>query len=133
MVGSRSSYDNHSLIAELYDQVVPYRERPDVPFCVEEATRSGGPVLELGCGTGRILVPVARAGIEIVGLDNSESMLDVCRKRLDDEEQAVRSLVTLRQGDMRRLRLDRSSPLITMPFRSLQHMLSASEQLSCLR
>jgi SAM-dependent methyltransferase len=131
-MASSSSYDGDRLTAELYDHVVPYRERPDVPFYVEEARRSGGPVLELGCGTGRILLPIARAGIEITGLDNSERMLDVCRKRLGDEEPEVQSRVTLRRGDMRRFELGRSFALVTMPFRSFQHMLTVDEELSCL-
>jgi len=61
-------YDD-ALVAEFYDHVVPYRNRPDVAFFVDEAARSGGPVLELGCGTGRVLIPTARAGVDIAGLD----------------------------------------------------------------
>ena len=48
----------------------------DVPFYVELARESGGPVLEMGCGTGRVLLPVARAGIEIAGVDASARMLE---------------------------------------------------------
>ncbi len=47
----------------------------DVAFYIEQARKAGSPVLELGCGTGRILIPVAEAGIDIVGLDNSPAML----------------------------------------------------------
>jgi 2-polyprenyl-3-methyl-5-hydroxy-6-metoxy-1,4-benzoquinol methylase len=61
-------YEDYAFIADLYDHIVPYRDRPDVAFFVEAAQESGGPVLEVGCGTGRILIPTARAGIEIVGL-----------------------------------------------------------------
>ncbi|MDZ7644738.1 MAG: class I SAM-dependent methyltransferase [Woeseiaceae bacterium] len=48
-------------------------------FYVEAAKHSAAPVLEVGCGTGRILIPTARAGIQIVGFDLSEHMLSVCR------------------------------------------------------
>lgn len=129
---ARSSYDDHPLTAQLYDHVVPYRDRPDVAFYVEQATRSGGPVLELGCGTGRILIPTARAGVEIVGLDAAESMLAVCQARLSDEPESVRSRVTLMGGDMRDFDLGQSFSLVTMPFRSFQHVLTVDEQLSCL-
>jgi len=128
----RNSYDDNPSTAEFYDHVVPYCDRPDVAFYVEEASRSGGPVLELGCGTGRILIPTARAGIEIVGVDASESMLSVCRRNLDGEPDTVRALVKLRQGDMRDFELGQSFGLITMPFRSFQHVLTVDEQLCCL-
>ena len=52
-------YDEYQSIAELYDYVIPYRNRPDVVFFVEAAKKSGGAVLEAGCGTGRELIPAA--------------------------------------------------------------------------
>jgi ubiquinone/menaquinone biosynthesis C-methylase UbiE len=55
----------------------------DIPFYVEYAKKSGGPVLELGCGTGRALIPIAKAGIEIWGLDISKSMLEIAKKEVD--------------------------------------------------
>ena len=81
--------DEYALIAGLYDHVIPYRERPDVDFYVAAAREAGGPVLELGCGTGRILIPTARAGLEIVGVDLSPRMLAVCRERLRNEAEAL--------------------------------------------
>ena len=72
-----SSYD---AIAELYD---PWSASvvEDVAFYLEEARRSGGPVVELGVGTGRIAVPIAADGIRIIGVDSSRGMLDVCARR----------------------------------------------------
>ena len=78
-MGHAGGYEDYAFIADLYDFVVPYRGRPDVAFFVEAAQESGGPVLEVGCGTGRVLIPKARAGVEITGLDLSEHMLAVCR------------------------------------------------------
>jgi SAM-dependent methyltransferase len=126
------SYDEYSAIAELYDYVVPYRERGDVDFFVEAAKESGGPVLEVGCGTGRVLIPTAQAGIEITGLDLSPHMLAVCRKRLQAEAQEVQSRVRLVEGDMRRFELDQTFQLITLPFRPFQHLTTVEEQLACL-
>lgn len=74
-------YGDYQSTADLYDYVVPYRERADVDFFVEAAIESGGPVLEIGCGTGRVLIPTARAGVEITGLDLSPHMLEICWHR----------------------------------------------------
>lgn len=126
------AYDEYAWIADLYDHVTLYRERPDVSFFVDAAAAAGNPVLELGCGTGRVLIPTARAGIETVGVDLSPHMLAVCRRRLEDEPGAVRSKVTLVQADMRTFGLDRQFTLVTMPFRPFQHLLTVEDQLSCL-
>ena len=64
-------YGEYGFTAEYYDHVTSYRERSDIPFWVEMAQASGGPVLEIGCGTGRVLIPIARAGIDITGIDLS--------------------------------------------------------------
>jgi SAM-dependent methyltransferase len=124
--------DEYAAIADLYDDVIPYRDRSDVAFFVEEARASGGPVLELGCGTGRVLIPTARAGIDIAGLDASPGMLAVCRGRVADEPESVRSRVELIQGDMRSFALDRKFALVTLPFRPFQHLLTVEDQLACL-
>lgn len=126
-------YSDYNFIADLYDHVTPYRERADVAFFVDEATKSGGPVLEIGCGTGRVLIPTARAGIEIVGLDLSDHMLERCRTKLSFESEEVRSRATLVKGDMRSFHLGREFRLVTFPFRPFQHLTTVEDQLSCLR
>ena len=126
------SYDEYMSIAELYDYVVPYRERQDVAFFVQAARESGGPVLEVGCGTGRVLIPTARAGLEITGLDLSPHMLAICRERLKAEPEEVRTRVQLVEGDMRRFELSQSFQLITLPFRPFQHLTTVADQLACL-
>ena len=126
------SYDEYAFIADLYDHVVPYRDRPDVAFFVEVASKTGPPVLEVGCGTGRVLIPTARAGIDIVGLDLSPRMLETCRERLHDEPAAVQSRVRLVEGDMRSFDLGQTFALVTMPFRPFQHLLTVQDQISCL-
>lgn len=124
--------DEYELIAELYDHVGLYRDRPDVGFFVAAARESGGPVLEIGCGTGRVLIPTARAGIATVGLDLSPGMLAVCREKLRREPEAVRSRVELVQADMRGFELRRRFALVTIPFRPFQHLLTVRDQLACL-
>jgi len=125
-------YDEYRFIAELYDHVELYRTRADVAFFVDAAREAGSPVLELGCGTGRVLVPTARAGIDIVGLDGSPHMLDVCRRRLDDEPEDIRGRVRLVEGDMRRFDLGATFALVTIPFRPFQHLTTVDDQLACL-
>jgi 2-polyprenyl-3-methyl-5-hydroxy-6-metoxy-1,4-benzoquinol methylase len=66
-------YDKHS--SEFYDY---HAKRGDVEFYVALAVESGGTVLDIGCGTGRILIPTASAGVSIIGLDKSVEMLDIC-------------------------------------------------------
>jgi SAM-dependent methyltransferase len=126
------SADEYAPIADLYDSVALYRDRPDVAFFVDEARGAGGPVLEVGCGTGRVLIPTARAGVEIVGLDLSPHMLQVCRDRIARESEEVRSRVRLVQADMRHFGLARTFALVTIPFRPFQHLLTVEDQLSCL-
>jgi SAM-dependent methyltransferase len=120
-----SAYDK---IARVYD---PWSRSvvEDVPFYVEEAVRSGGPVLELGVGTGRIAVPIAASGIRVVGVDLSAGMLEVARERA-----ALAGVeVDLRQGDMRDPPVDETFPLVICPFRSLLHMETDDDRRLALR
>ena len=126
------NYDEYMSIAEMYDYVVPSRERGDVNCFVQAAKESGGPVLEAGCGTGRVLIPTARAGILITGLDLSPHMLAVCREKLKTEPPEVQARVRLVQGDMRRFELGQTFQLVTLPFRPFQHLTTVEEQLACL-
>ena len=126
-------YDEYGVSAEFYDYVVPYRDRQDVTFFVDAAKESGGPVLEIGCGTGRILLPTARVGIKIVGLDVSSGMLAVCREQLSREPVEVQANVRLVQADMRNFDLAQSFALVTIPFRPFQHLLTVDDQCACLR
>jgi len=125
-------YDEYGFVAEFYDYVVPYRDRQDVTFFVEAAKESGGPVLEIGCGTGRVLIPTARAGIQVVGLDQSLHMLRVCRERLLREPQDVQSRAQLVQADMRHFELSQTFKLATTPFRPFQHLTTVDDQIGCL-
>ncbi len=120
-----SAYD---AIARVYDPwSVSVTE--DVPFYVAEAVRSGGPVLELGVGTGRIAVPIAAEGIEVVGVDLSAGMLEVARERAE----LAGVSIDLRHGDMRDPPVEGTFPLVTCPFRSLLHMETERDRRMALR
>jgi len=105
----------------------------DVGFYVEEARKSGSPVLELGCGTGRILIPVAEAGLEIVGLDRAPSMLAMAREKVARLPTDTRRRIQLVQGDMREFDLDRKFTLAMIPYRAFLHMLTVEDQRRALR
>jgi SAM-dependent methyltransferase len=125
--------EQYAVTAEFYDYVVPYQTRQDVTFFVEAAQASGGPVLEVGCGTGRVLIPTARASIAISGIDLSPHMLDVCQRRLAQEPAEVQNRVQLEQADMRDFDLGQTFKLITIPFRPFQHLIEVEDQIACLR
>src|SRR5215467_5850702 len=94
-------YEDYPFVAEFYDWVPPYRMRQDAAFFVEMARQADGPVLELGCGTGRVLIPTVRAGIPIIGIDGSSRMLARCREKLASEPKDVQYRVQLLKADMR--------------------------------
>lgn len=124
--------DSYRQIAEFYDYVIPYRERQDVTLYLEFSRESGGPVLEIGCGSGRILIPVAKSGIEITGLDLSDKMLSICKSKLANEPEKVPKNATLLKADMRNFNLNKKFARISIPFRAFQHLLTIEDQISCL-
>jgi SAM-dependent methyltransferase len=129
-----SNIDSYLVAAKYYDGAyASMRGLVDAPFYVDLAKQNGGPVLEIGCGTGRVLLPTAREGIEIHGLDNSAPMLAVLKDKIDREEPAVRERITLHVGDMRDFRLGRKFQLVTIPFRPMQHMFTLADQIAALK
>jgi SAM-dependent methyltransferase len=117
-----SSYD---AIAELYD---PWSRTvtEDIDFYVAEARKARGTVVELGVGTGRIAVPVAAAGVPVVGVDSSAGMLEVCRRRAEAE--GVEHLLDLRLGDLRDPPVSERVRLVTSPFRAFLHLETDAER-----
>jgi len=126
MPAGASPYD---AIARLYD---PWSRSvtEDVGFYVEEAVASGGPVVELGVGTGRIAVPVAEAGVAVIGVDSSAAMLEVCAERAAAAGVAHR--LDLRLGDLRDPPVRERVPLVTCPFRAYLHLRSDDERREAL-
>jgi len=88
----------------------------DVAFFVEAAQEAGSPVLEIGCGTGRTLIPIAQSGIEIVGLDLSESMLAEAQQKVIRLDSQTQQRIQLVQGDMRDFSLGRKFNLVLVTF-----------------
>jgi ubiquinone/menaquinone biosynthesis C-methylase UbiE len=116
---------------EGWDEYAPFYDwenaqtvgRRDVAFWTRVASAAKGPVLELGCGTGRIAMPVAKAGATVVGIDRSAPMLDRARKRV--KRARVGPRVQLVRGDIRHLPFpDRTFPLVMAPYGILQSLLA---------
>jgi SAM-dependent methyltransferase len=125
--------DSYNVSAKYYDAAyAAKKDLVDIPFYVDLAQRLGGPVLEIACGTGRVLLNIGRAGLEIVGVDQSKAMLNVFETQLQREPSEVRSRVSVYEGDMRRFRLGRKFPLVIIPFRPMQHMLTLKDQIAAL-
>jgi SAM-dependent methyltransferase len=117
-------------IARIYD---PWSRSvtEDIGFYVEHAVASGGPVVELAVGTGRIAVPIAEAGIEVIGVDSSPGMLAVARETA--LAAGVEDRLDLRVGDLTQPPVELTVPLVICPFRTLLHMPGEAQKLEALR
>lgn len=127
---SPAFYERPGLNIETYD----LRADPgDVAFYVERAVASGGPVLELACGTGRVTWAIAAAGIHITGLDRSPDMLRAAEAKRQKAGAAVSERAKFVTGDITNFDLDQRFPLIICPFRSFQMLLTVEQERDCLR
>jgi len=104
----------------------------DIPFYVEYAKKCGGEVLELACGTGRVLIPMAQEGMKIAGLDISEEMLDITREKIEKLDENTKRDIEITKGDMRKFELKRRFSMIYIAFRSFQSLLTKQDQGACL-
>ena len=123
---------NFAQWADWYD--VYYSNVPEVEtsFYVDLARESGGPVLEIGVGTGRLAIPTASAGVSVTGLDLSQTMLDRADAKLR-RSQPLTGVLDLIRADMREFDLCKSFPLVTIPSNTLLLALSQEDQLRTLR
>jgi SAM-dependent methyltransferase len=119
------------VIAEYYDLLYAERE-DDLDLWLSLAEKFGEPILEIGCGTGRLLLPLAEAGYRICGIDLSELALSAARARLEGaglSRQAEVFLADMRDFSLRRKRFH----LAFIPINTFMHCLDTEEQLACLR
>lgn len=117
-------------LAQYYD--LSYTQTRDVDFFLDMAKRFGGPVLELGCGTGRLLLPIALAGYKITGLDISSAMLSIAREKLTTLSPQVAKRVTLVPGDFREFQLEGEFKFIFIAFNTFYHNLTLEDQQNTL-
>ena len=96
------------------------------------AHAGAGPILELGCGTGRLLVPLARDGHRVLGFDRSAAMLTRARERAEHLGRAARGRVRLVRADMRAFAFAARFPLVVCPFNAFQHLYTRFDVDACL-
>lgn len=115
--------------ARLYD-AFPFDA--DVPFYLELARQAGGHVLEIGCGTGRLLLPLAQAGHRVSGVDVSPHMLAVARAKLTGHGDEIAGRVRLVQCDVRELVLDGPADLAVIPVKTFAYFVDRADQVEAL-
>jgi SAM-dependent methyltransferase len=114
--------------AELYDYLSP-GIKGDVEFYLKQAKKAKGPVLEAGCGTGRILLPILKAGVDIEGIDNSKEMLSLLRKKARKMGLEPR----VRKADMTDFNPRKKYDLIIVPYRAFLHVESNQDRIKALK
>lgn len=117
VAGTTAHYENPAYYTKTYKSRLE-----DVCYYVDLARAQTSPVLEYGCGNGRITIPMARTGTHVVGLDRSAEMLSDLRNRLRAEEDDVRKRVTLKRGDMRSAKISSRFSLVVCPFNAFLHL-----------
>lgn len=125
--GSREHYAD----AALYDYEYR-RRRADVTFYRELAKKRGGPILELGCGSGRVTLPLARDGHQVAGIDQSPGMLAKLRVRVADAPSAVAARISVHAGDLCTFGIAGKYPLAIAAFNVLEHLYTRGELHACL-
>jgi SAM-dependent methyltransferase len=122
--------DDYEQMARFYD-LINADLTEDIPFWLGLATERGGPVLELGCGSGRVLLQLAREGVRAVGVDNSPAMLARARARLAQRAD-LRQRISLVEQDLRALALEERFPLTIMPLNTFAHLPTFDDQRAVL-
>jgi SAM-dependent methyltransferase len=122
-------FDPYSVLVDFYAQWAAHAD-DDIPFYVKRATSVRGPVVELGVGTGRVAIPIARAGQEVIGVDLSGAMLTEGARHAAAE--GVSDKIQFVEGDMRAFVADPAVELVIIPFRGFLHLLTVEDQLAAL-
>jgi len=115
---------NYEPFARFYDLDTQEHDA-DLPFWINLARRTGGPILEIGAGTGRVLIPLAEAGFSVVGVDSSPSMLAVAREKISTAKLSKK--ISLVEADARDLQLNRRFPLAFVALNTFGHFSEPGE------
>ncbi|HJT38009.1 MAG TPA: class I SAM-dependent methyltransferase [Actinomycetota bacterium] len=122
-------FDPYSILVDFYDHWAE-QQSDDIPFYVKQATSVRGPVVELGVGTGRVAIPIARAGQEVIGVDISGAMLTEAARRA--AAHGLAGKITFVEEDMRTFVAEQPVELVIVPFRTFLHLLTVDDQLAAL-
>jgi SAM-dependent methyltransferase len=116
----KQTMDSYSILARFYDlENSDFTE--DLPFWTDLARKHGAPILELGCGTGRVLLHLAREGFEVTGVDSSPEMIARARRRIALQK-TIGDRIQIVEGDFSRLALGKTFPLILLPYNTFAHL-----------
>jgi SAM-dependent methyltransferase len=130
-ISSDEGLDLYEIGAKYYDLWYPDIE--DYEFYRGMAERTGGPILECMCGTGRLLIPLAKEGYDITGFDLSYAMLDRLTAKLEELDEDVQERVHIGHADIRDFSCNRRYKLIFVPLNSFMHLLETEDQEAALR
>lgn len=128
-MSARVPYDDFAEIYDVWSESAPIT-RENRAFYVRQLVASDGPVVELGVGNGRICIEVAKQGKDIIGVDSSEKILEMCTARA--AKAGVSERLTLVHGDFRDFVLGEPADLITIPFHSIGHLLTDDDKRKAL-
>ena len=126
-------------VMDLYEKMSKYYDiwyedfLEDVDFYKRLAERTGGPILECMCGTGRVLLPLAKEGYEIAGFDKSYAMIDHLTAKIDLLDEELQENIRIGHGDIRNFQCNKKYNLVIVPFNSFLHLLETEEQEEALR
>lgn len=123
--------ENTDPVVKYYDQTLAVTSSGDIAWFVEQAQVDGGRILDLACGTGRIAIALAEAGLEVTAVDSSIGMLDRFRAKLSSLPESVQSRITVHQGQMHAFRVP--GPFSTVVCcDAFFHNLTVDDQMNCL-
>ena len=120
----------YTSIANYYDAEIGPVD--DIDFYLELAEEIGAPILDVGCGTGRVMIPVAQAGYDVYGIDNNPEMLQLFEQKLTRQPN-LRSNITIWEGDLLTIEIPQKFNLILLTFNLLMHFHQPETQLQLLR
>lgn len=120
---------NYGPASKYYDL---FAAKDDIDFYRELAVKHGRKALELGVGTGRIAIELAKANVTVWGIDNSRYMLNIARQKLRTSPASIKKRVILRSGDMRNFKLKEKFPFVYIPSATFEHFITQEEQNKCL-
>jgi SAM-dependent methyltransferase len=119
--------------AEFYDLDQRDNLIVDIPFYLEYAQKQKGNILELGCGTGRVSIELAKSGYFVTGLDLSEPMLEIYKNKIENLSQNIQEKINLINGNMAEFNLNKKYSLIIAPFRAFQALTNNNDIKNCLK
>jgi ubiquinone/menaquinone biosynthesis C-methylase UbiE len=129
---SNFNKNKYQQTSHLYDLDERGIVKDDIPFYLDYAKQTGGQILEVACGTGRVTIPLARAGYRITGFDLSINMLNQLRSKLQAEQDKTKDRIEIFQADMTNFNFGKKFPFIMIPFRAFQLLADHNQQLDCL-